>query len=74
MLVKYSDIEEVVFLGNVLYVPTVHSPLITRAICARSPPSVGPSVVRGLTLVGMLSGGAGPWPGWLPGSEPSGSC
>ena len=47
MLVKYSDIEEVVFLGNVLYVPTVHFPLITRAICARSAASVSPSVVAG---------------------------
>jgi len=48
-----------------------------RGIYSRSVPCVGsvsPSVVRGLTLVGMLAGGAGPWPGWLPGSEPSGSC
>lgn len=48
-----------------------------RVLYSRSVPcvgSVGPSVVRGLTLVGMLAGGAGPWPGWLPGSEPSGSC
>ena len=29
--------------------------------------SIGPSVVVGLTTVGGLVGGAGPWPGWLPG-------
>lgn len=48
-----------------------------RVIYSRSVPcvgSVGPSIVGALTLVGMLAGGAGLWPGWLPGSEPSGSC
>ena len=40
-----------------------HSSLVTRAVCSRSAPSVGPSVLVGQTAVAMLVGGAGLWPG-----------
>ena len=65
------------FVGGVLWGPAAHFPLITRAIWSRGTPCVGcvnPSVVVGLTTVGVLVGGTGLWPGWLPGPASCSIC
>ena len=57
------------YIGDVLWGPAAHSPLVTRAICSRGAPYVGfmdPSVVAELTTVGAVLCGAVPWPSWLP--------
>ena len=57
-------------MGDVLWVPAGHSPLVTRAVCSRGTLYVGcmgPSAVAVLTTVGVLAGAAGPSSGWLPG-------
>ena len=64
------------YVADVLWGPAVYSPLVTRAICSRGALYVGfmgPSVVAG-TIVGALTGGAGPWPSWLPGLAARGCC
>lgn len=43
-----------------------HSSLVTRAICSEGVHCVGPPDGTGLTAVGTLVGGSGPWPYWLP--------
>ena len=49
-LVMFPDLGEMTFVGDVLCVLAVHSPLITIDICSRGAPyvgSLGPSVVAG---------------------------
>ena len=50
MLVTVPNLEEVAFVGDILCIQAVHSPLVTRATCSRHMlcvRSIGSSVVPG---------------------------
>ena len=53
----FPDFREVAYVRDVLWGPAAHCILVTRAMCSRGAPYVGymgPSVVSGLTTVGVL--------------------
>lgn len=69
-LEMFPNLREVALYSRYLWGPVAYTLLVTRAIyssCAFHLGYMGLSVVAGPTTVEVLVGGAGPWPGWLPG-------
>ena len=61
-LVKFPNLGEVPFVGEVLCIQAAHSCLVTRAMCSSGTPERGALVLccGGLTTLSGLMGAAGP--------------
>lgn len=75
----FPNFVEVAFVRDVLCIPGMHSPLVTRAMCSKGAPDGLHGLLCGgdsscVTTGGGVLGVAGPCLGWLPVHALCGDC